>query len=220
MSLTSEAWCVLIVDDHPLVRDGLRAALQRVLPQASVAEAGSGADAMKKLAELHPRLILLDVNLPDTNGLVLAVQIRALDKRAKVLLVAAEADPWTVQAALEAGASGFMAKTNAAGCLAQAVQTILGGKEFLCADSTAALQRAVAHGGLIGELPGPAVLSRREREILRYLAHGENTKQIAALLEISPKTVETHRQHILRKLGTNSVAALTRYAIRHGLLAV
>ena len=211
---------VLLVDDHPLVREGLRAALQRALPTARLEEAGAAGEALAKMATHQPQLILLDVNLPGMSGLELARQIRATDRQVKLLMVVAEADPWTVQAALAAGASGFMAKTRSAECLTQAVQAVLSGQEFLCEDSQAALQRAVQHGRFSHEPPGPAVLSTREREVLRYLAHGENTKNIAALLAISPKTVETHRQHILGKLGINNVAALTHYAIRHGLMIV
>ena len=215
--MADETWRVLLVDDHPLVRDGLRAVLRQVLPQARIAEAGSGPEALQKLATDRPHLVLLDVNLPGMNGLDLAREIRAADPRIKLLMVAGEADPWTVREALAAGASGFVAKTCAATCLAEAVLAVLSGREFLCEDSQAALLRGGQQPGLAHEMPGPSVLSRREREVLRYLAHGENTKTIAALLEISPKTVETHRQHIMRKLGTNSVAALARYAIRHGL---
>ncbi len=220
MNVADEAWRVLLVDDHPLVRDGLRAVLGRAVPEARLEEAGSGPEALEKIATHRPHLVLLDVNLPGMNGLDLAREIRAADRRIKLLMVAADVDPWTVQEALAAGASGFVAKTRSATCLAEAVLAVLSGREFLCEESHAALQRARQHMGPAHEPPGPAVLSRREREVLRCLAHGENTKSIAALLQISPKTVETHRQHIMRKLGTNNVAVLARYAIRHGLMTL
>ncbi len=120
--------------------------------------------------------------------------------------------------ALAVGASGFVAKTRTVTCLGQAVLAVLSGREFLCEDSQAALRRAGQHGGQTHEMPGPAVLSNREREVLRWLACGENTKHIAVLLQISPKTVETHRQHLMRKLGTNNIPTLVRYAIRHDLM--
>jgi DNA-binding NarL/FixJ family response regulator len=208
---------VLLVDDHPLLRDGLRAALQHQFADLRIEEAGAAAEALAIIAVGPPHLALLDVNLPGTNGLDLARQIRAVDPKIKVLMVAADLDPWTVNEALQAGASGFVAKTNSGATLPEALRVVLSGGIFLCPDAQAALQRSEQHGVAGSELPGPAILSTREREVLRYLAHGENTKNTAALLQISPKTVETHRQHILRKLGTNNVAALARYAIRHGL---
>ena len=220
MSPSDKPWRVLLVDDHPLVRDGLRAALRRALPLAALAEAGSGAEAIRQI-ELHrPHLILLDVHLPDLNGLDLARQIRASDQKAKMLMVAAEVDPWTVREALAAGVGGFVAKTRSAACLAQAILAVLDEQVFLCEDSQAALQQAGECGDSDSGPPGPTVLSVREREVLRYLAHGENTKRVAEFLQISPKTVETHRQHIHLKLGTNNVVALAHYAIRHGLISL
>lgn len=218
MKAADKAWRVLLVDDHPLVRDGLRAALRRVLPKALIEEAESGPPAMVHFATRRPHLVLLDVNLPGMNGLDLARQMRGTDRRVKLLMVAGEADPWTVREALAAGASGFMSKTRSAACLAEAVLAVLSGREFLCEDSQVALRQAGGRGEPTREPPGPAVLSTREREVLRYLAHGEHTKSIATLLQISPKTVETHRQHIKRKLGIDNVAALARYAMRHGLM--
>lgn len=213
-------WRVLLVDDHPLVRDGMRAALRRVLPEARLEEAEAGPEALEKVARHRPHLVLLDVNLPGTNGLDLAEQIRATDRKVKLLMVSAEADPWTVREALANGASGYVSKTHTAGCLGVAVQAVLNGEQFLCEASAAALKQAQEHQVTFTEPPGPAVLSRREREVLRFLAHGENTKSIAELLQISPKTVETHRAHIMEKLRLDNVASLTRYAIRHGMLPI
>ena len=175
---------------------------------------------MEHISSFQPHLVLLDVNLPDTNGLELAQKIRPTNAQVKLLMVAGEVDPWTVQRALDIGVNGFMAKVNSGTCLAKAVLTVLEGRVFLCDDSQASLEQSRRHGALARNQPGPAILSRRERELLRYLAHGESTKSIASLLEISPKTVETHRQHIMQKLGTNNIAALACYAIRHGMMTV
>jgi len=217
MRLSDQKWRVVIVDDHPLMRDGLRATLLDVFPHASVEEAANSAEALAKISAHRPDLVLLDVNLPGENGFDLARRIRAAHKKIKMMMVASEVDPWSVQAALAAGASGFVAKANTAACLRQALQAVLAGEIFLCADSQAALQQTGPGGGTAAAPPGPAILSAREREVLKHLAQGENTKTIGALLQISPKTVETHRQHIMRKLGLPSIAELTRYAIRHGL---
>lgn len=217
MSRARQSFHVLLVDDHPIVRTGLRTVLRLRHPTASIEEAGSAAEANVILAARRPDIILLDVNLPGTNGLDLARQILERDRRAKILMVAAEADPWTVNEALQSGVLGFVAKTNSGDMLPEAVSQVLAGKVFVCPDAQRTLQRAERGEGTATEPPGPAVLSQREREILLYLAHGENTKAIAALLGISANTVQTHRQHIMRKLCTDNVAALTRYAIRHGL---
>ncbi len=218
MDVNSKAKRILIVDDHPLVRDGMRAGIRAIFPTALIAEAGSTPEALTILSGPHLDLILLDVNLPGQSGIDLARRIRAADKHAKILIVAGEVDPWTVNEAIEAGVSGFMSKIRCADFLRQAIQEVLDGKVVLCPDSEEALQRAEHAIGTTTEPPGPSILSDRERQVLRYIAHGENTKTIAALLQISPKTVETHRQHIMRKLRLNNVVALTRYAIRFGLM--
>jgi len=208
---------VLMVDDHPLVREGLRTAILAAFPAALIEEAGSAPEALASISIRRPDLVLLDVNLPGENGIDLARRIRAADQRVKILMVAGEADPWTVNEALQAGASGFVTKTHSADFLEHAMKAILQGQSVLCPESQAALQRAEQRAGTALEPPAPSVLSEREWEVLKCLAHGENTKTIAFSLQISPKTVETHRQHIMRKLGLDNVAALTRYAIRHGL---
>ena len=203
---------VLLVDDHPMVRAGIRVALRKHYKGVQIEEAGSAAEALARISACRPHIVMLDVNLPDMNGLDLARQIHASDPHLKLLMVAAEADPWAVKEALDAGASGFVAKTSSHVTLSEAVRSVLAGTVFLCPLSRAALRRAETY-----QSTGPGALSQREGEVLRHLANGDNTKTIAAKLEISPKTVETHRQHIMRKLGTNSVADLVRYAIRHGL---
>ncbi len=203
-----------------MVRTGVRVALRHHLPGAQIEEAGCAKEALAALENWTPQIVLLDVNLPGTNGLDLVRMIRARDRKIKVLMVAADADPWTVSEALQAGAAGFVSKTNSGEALPEALQVVLAGGRFLCPDSRAALHRAEKYDQGAAEPPGPAVLSSREREILSYFARGENSKTIAALLAISPKTVDSHRQHIHRKLGTSNPVALVRYAIRHGLSRV
>jgi DNA-binding NarL/FixJ family response regulator len=211
---------MLLVDDHPLVRAGIRAALRQQLGHLRIEEAGRATEALAMMAAHRPQIVLLDINLPGTNGLDLARRIRLVDSRIKVLMVAADVDPWTVNEAMEAGASGFVAKTNSAALLPAAIDAVLAGRTFLCPDSQVALRRLEDRANVAVEPPSPAVLSSREREVLRYLAHGKNTKTTADLLGISPKTVETHRNHIMRKLRLDNLANLTYYAIRHGLRPV
>jgi two-component system, NarL family, response regulator NreC len=209
---------ILLVDDHPFLRQGLRMEINRFFPAALVVEAESAAQAMLGISSERPGLVLLDINLPGENGIELARKIKAMDKRIKILIVAGEADPWTVSESLQAGVSGFITKTRAASFLRSAIDSALKGEIVLCPDAQSALEQAEESSETERNSPGPAVLSNRERQILKYIAHGENTKATASLLQISPKTVETHRQHVMRKLGLHTIAGLTRYAIRHGLI--
>jgi DNA-binding NarL/FixJ family response regulator len=211
---------VLLVDDHPILRDGLRAALGALMPGCRISEAGTGPEALAQVEAWEPCLVLVDVNLPGMNGLTLTRQIRARPNPPEVLMVAGEADPWTVHEALQAGASGFLGKTRAAQQLADAIRVVLAGGRFLCDDSAAALRRVEDSGQTGLDPPGPASLSPREREVLKRLAQGHTTKTIALELRVSPKTIETHRVHLQRKLRLDNLAALTRYAIQHGLTTV
>jgi DNA-binding NarL/FixJ family response regulator len=216
MKAAQQTWRVLLVDPHPLIRDGLCLAFRRAWPAARLEQAGSAPEALEKYLTHRPHLITLDVNLAGLSGLELARQIHAQDTQVRILMFAEKSDPWTVREALAAGMSGFVHKMEAVGCLTEAVQAAMNGRQFLCPLSRATLERAGAEAAL-EQPPGPAILSPRETEVLRFLADGENTKGIGARLRISPKTVETHRQHIMRKLHLDNVASLTRYAIRHGL---
>jgi len=208
-----------MVDDHPLIRDGLRAALRRALPEVRLEEAGNPKDALERARSQVPQIVLLDVHLPGMSGVELARRLKSADPKVRILMIAGEADPWTIREALEAGAAGFIAKTRTAESLYDALRAVLDGGQYLCLDSRAALATLgdAEHSSRSSVEPGPSILTDREREILRLLAVGENTKAIAATLKISPKTVETHRSHLMRKLHVDNVAGLTRYAIRHGL---
>lgn len=207
----------LIVDDHPLLRIGIRTTLLARYVEARIDEAGDAEEALSKFDSCRPDLVLLDIQLPGINGLDLARRLLARDRDLKILMVAPEADPWTIDEALRAGASGFLSKTNAPDILPGAIETVTAGQVFLCPEATRAVARAQGRKPEPPEAPGPAILTQREREVLSGLVHGDTNKAVAARLGISPKTVETHRSHIAVKLRTSSVADLTRYAIRHGL---
>jgi DNA-binding NarL/FixJ family response regulator len=211
---------VLLVDDHPIVRDGLRLAIQKSFPEAHLCEAGNGTDALAQIETSRPHLVVLDINMPGMNGLDVARRIRAMRQPPKILVLAGEIDPWTVSQALQAGVSGYMCKTNAAARLEEALATIWAGKLFLCQDASNALRQAQSRSSGQPNLPSPVVLSSREREVLKQLTLGETTKAIAMNLQISPKTVEAHRRHLMRKLGLDNIAALTHYAIYHGLIPI
>ncbi len=208
---------ILVADDHPLVRDGIRIALRNLFPAAQIVEAGTSAEALDQAARLRPHLSLLDINLPESSGLELARRLRMMHPSTRILFLAGAADPWTVREAFLAGARGYVTKTNAAQNLRQAVRAVMAGETFLCDAAAQALQRAESSQTSAPEPPGLAVLSHREREVLQLIAQGQTTKAIALALQLSPKTVETHRQHLMRKLHLDHVADLTCYAIRQGL---
>jgi DNA-binding NarL/FixJ family response regulator len=210
---------ILVVDDHPLVREGLRAAIRDLCPGAVVTEAENASKAWASISARHPDLIMLDVHLPGESGIDLTHRIRATNKRIKILMIAGEIEPWAANEAIEAGASGFISKTRSTEFLARAIHAVMEGKVFLCPDAEEAIRRAKQYVGTAREPPGPTILSEREREVLKYIAHGENTKAVASLLHVSPKTIEAHRRNLMRKLGLHTVAGLTRYAIRHGLIS-
>ncbi len=212
---------VLLVDDHPLMRLGVRGALQPQFPEAQIEEVSCAAEALAVVFLRRPDLALVAVNLPGMNGLDLARQIRAGHPGIRLLVLAGEVDSWMVDEALKAGISGFITKADSGKTLPEAIRAVMAGRLFLSRDAHAALRR-LESGGPDSPVPtrSPVVLSSREREVLLHLARGENTKSIAASLRISPKTVETHRRHLCAKLGTNNVATLTRYAIRQGLTPV
>lgn len=218
--MSDETQRVLIVDDHPLIRDGLRAVLERHGAGFHLTEAGTAAEALALAMQIRPQLVLLDINLPGMNGLDLIQRLRKQQPQARLLVIAGEADPWTVREAMAGGASGFLAKANTAGHLLAAIRAVQCGGQYLCPDARAAWEAAPPASAPASEPPGPAALSRREIEVLKRIALGETTQSIALALGISPKTVESHRRNILRRLRLQSVQDLTRYAIRHGLIQV
>jgi DNA-binding NarL/FixJ family response regulator len=209
---------ILLVDDHPLVRDALGITVRRTVPQGRIVQAGNGTEALALLETVHPGLIIVDLNMPGMNGLELVRHIRARRSVAAILVFAAEVDPWTVREAVAAGASGYLVKASTTESLQTAIAQVLKGEKYFCPESAAALREPVSSAGASGRAPGLVVLSRREQEVLKHLALGQTTKAIALQLKVSPKTIESHRIHILRKLRLGNAAALARYAIQHGLV--
>lgn len=219
MSAEAARMRILVVDDHPLVRSGFRGVLRMTFPGAEVGESGSAADALERVAAAPPDLVLVDIGLPDFSGVEVVRRIRATGGRMPILVVAGEADGWTVREAMGTGANGFVMKTISADAMRRALVAVLAGEEVLCDETRQALERVsqIPREDLEAA-PGPAALTARERQVLARLAEGLNTKTVADELGISVKTVETHRAHLARKLGSANPAFLARYAVRHRLL--
>lgn len=206
---------IFLADDHQIMREGLRLVLNREADFAIVGEAADGEAALVQLKVLKPEVAVLDIEMPGLNGLELAEHLRTVCPETKVLILSAHAEAPAVREALRAGVAGFLMKTGAAADLVRAIRTIVAGEVFFCPQVSTVLVREYRRAGGRGN---PATtLTDRETEVLKRIADGQSTKEIAFALGVSGKTVETHRLNVMTKLGVTSVAALTKYALREGL---
>jgi two-component system NarL family response regulator len=206
----------LLVDDHPLMRQAIIVTLRTGFAGARIEEAGDSIEALAYCGTLKFDLVLLDLRLGNEDGVQVARQLINLHKALKILMFSAETEPKVVRQALSAGVLGSVNKNNSGHLLLQAAERVMAGQKFLCPQAQRAWQDGLHAATAIDR--APSSLSPREHQVLEYLAGGESAKSAAFLMKISPKTVETHRQHIMQKLGLNSVSDLTRYAIRQGLI--
>ena len=207
---------ITLIDDHQIVRDGVRLRLKHEPGFVVVGEAGSAAEGYASIRQAPPDLVLLDVILPGEDGISAIGKIRTICAAAKILLLSGRAEGTLVQAALQAGADGFMRKDHAGEILVSAVRVVLSGKIFLCVDSATALASALRDGVRAAAEPE---LTDRETALLKAVAEGLSYKEIAGQLDVSAKSVETYRTRLAKKLGMNSRAELVRYAVRKGLIA-
>ena len=197
---------ILLVDDHPLVREGLRSRLQAEARFQVVGEAGSAEEAMVMLISIQPQLVLLDVGLKGHNGIQLAQTMLERVPQLRVLMYSMYDNPEYVQRALQAGACGYVLKDAPASEILAAIEAVAAGGTFLSPGVSKRMFRS--------QQPRP-LLSPRESEILSALGRGDSSKQIAKALDLSVRTVETHRQNIKRKLELEGQAELIRYAVEH-----
>ena len=204
---------VLLADDHQIVRQGLRGILVAAGHEV-IGEASDGREALKLARTLNPDIAVLDLSMPLLNGLDAAREIRRLAPDIKIILLTMYTDKGYVLQALRAGARGYVVKTQAAEDLICAIREILRGETYLSPGVAASVVDAVLES--TNEAADP--LTARERQVLQLVAEGNTTKEIARLLNISFKTAESHRNHIMKKLDIHEVAGLVRYAIRQGLL--
>ena len=212
---------ILVADDHGLVRRGARALLQARHGWRVVGEAANGREAVEKAIELKPDVAVVDIGMPELDGVEVARQIREAVPHTKVLVLTMHESDQMVRRALDAGARGYLLKSDLTDCLAKAVKAVSEGKRFL----TPKVSEIVLEGFLKtrsqhqqGERAG-ARTTPREIEIIRLLAGGKTNKEIAAALGITVRTVETHRAKIMLKLGLHSLTELIHYAIRHKIVS-
>jgi DNA-binding NarL/FixJ family response regulator len=206
---------IILADDHKIVRQGLRTLLEQEADLQVMAEADDGRMAVRLARELSPEVVIMDVGMPDLNGIEATRQVLAECPGVKVIALSMHSDRRFVMNMLKAGASGYLLKDSAFEELATAIRMVLNNKIYLSTEIANIVIKDYLQGG--GDETVFSVLSPREREVLQLMAEGRSSRQIADHLNISIKTVETHRMQIMHKLEIYSVAELTKYAIREGL---
>jgi DNA-binding NarL/FixJ family response regulator len=207
---------VLLADDHALVRAGIRSLLNAMDEVEVVAEASSGEEAIELVAQNQPDVVLMDIAMKGITGLEAAARMRGRNPEVRVVILSMHSGEEYVLQALRAGAAGYLLKDAATGELELALRSVMRGESWL----SPAVSRQVVEGYVqrAGGEQAPEVLTARQREVLRLVAGGKSTKEIAFLLNLSVKTVETHRAQIMERLGIRDVAGLVRYALRTGLV--
>ncbi len=210
---------ILIADDHKIMREGLRALIDKEIGMEIIGEAKDGQTTVKLARKLTPSIIVMDIGMPELNGIECTRQILSDNPKAKVLALSMHSDRRFVTEMLRAGASGYLLKDAAFEELIRAVRTVASGRSYLSPDiAGSVIENYVRQSSPTPEkISAFSVLTNREREVLQLLAEGNTTKEIAATLFVSVKTVETHRRNIMKKLDLHSVAELTKYAVREGL---
>lgn len=207
---------ILLIDDHQIIRDGLRVLLHDQDQLELVGNAYDSDTGWQLVEELKPDLVVMDLNVPGEGGVALTSRILGAHPACKILVLTGHTEPRYVQAALGAGAHAYVAKGNGFAVLLQAIRTVLSGKTYLCPEVSAIVVQQMQRK-FNGTRLADGALSSREIEVLKQIADGFSTKEVAFNLGVSAKTIETHRVNLMSKLGVDSVAELTKYAVREGL---
>jgi two-component system response regulator NreC len=212
---------ILLADDHKIVRQGVRTLLAAEPDMEVVGEADNGRATLRLAQELSPQVIIMDISMPDLNGIDATRQILAETPGVKVIALSMHSDSLFVLNMLKAGASGYLLKDCALEELVKAIRTVVANKTYLSPGISDILIKDFMEGwSTTTGASAFSVLTAREREVLQLMAEGNSTSQIAHSLCVSVKTVEAHRKQLMNKLGIHNVAGLTKYAIREGLTSV
>lgn len=208
---------VILVDDHQILRQGLKSLVESSPRLKVVGEAADGRTALELVEELHPQVVIMDVALPRLNGVETAQRIRENHPNVKILGLSMHTEPELVRRMLRAGANGYVLKDTAFDELLEAIESVLKGKRYLCPGIADIIIEDYVHQ--LRNAPQEEVpqLTPREQQVLELLASGKSSREIADALDVSVKTVGSHRRNIMQKLDLHSVAELTKFALRRGL---
>ena len=199
---------ILVADDHAVMRDGLKSVLEAAGMRV-VAEAGDGREAVRRALDMQPDIVLLDIAMPHLNGIEAAVLLRDKCPGTRVIMLSMHSSSEHVHRALAAGAAGYLLKESAAAEIVAAVRAVHAGKQYL-SEAVRAFERRAGASPL-------ARLSARERQVLQLVVEGRSSAQIAAIVHLSPKSVDSYRSRLMKKLGVADVTALVKFALLHGL---
>ena len=210
---------VVLADDHALVRAGFRSLLEALAGVQVVGEAADGREALRLIGELRPDLALIDIAMPGLNGLEVVGRVAKEHPRTRVIVVSMHAQDEYVRRALVAGAAGYMLKHADGKELEMAIRAVAAGETWLSPSVSKKVVAAYSESARGGAKDPLELLTGRQREILQLIAEGHSRKEIAQRLQLSVKTVESHRAQLAERLGTRSTAELVRWAVRHGIVA-
>ncbi len=211
---------ILLADDHTVVRDGLRALLEKQPDMIVVAEAADGRDSVRLAEEMTPDVVIMDIAMPNMNGIEATRRIAASCPKTAVVILSMHQDESYVLRSLKAGAKGYLLKDSLRSDVIDAIRSVAQGRSFLTRKVSRMLQEDyVSQLERRGLDDSYDLLTDREREVLQLIAEGRTNKEVAGLLSVSLTTVETHRTHILQKLGLHSIPELILYAVRKGIIS-
>lgn len=208
---------ILLADDHKIMRDGLRAMLERLPGVHVIGEAENGRSTVSMVRDGEVDLVIMDVGMPDLNGIEATRQVRSFAPNVRVLALSMHSDKRYVGEMFRAGASAYLLKDCAFEELAQAIEVVMKGRAYISPQIAGTIVKDFVSNTMTDERSPYTLLTPREREVLQLLAEGKMVKQIAAHLNISNKTVETHRQQLMTKLNVSNLAELIKYALREGV---
>ena len=211
---------IVVADDHKLVRDGLRSLLEKQKGMEVVAETEDGRTTVQQVQKQSPDVVIMDISMHDLNGVDATRQIIAKSPRVKVLALSIHSDRRFVAGMLSAGASGYLLKDSGFVELADAIRIVVSNQTYLSPRIAGIVAEDYVNRRRATDATAHSILTPREREVLQLIAEGKSTKQTARHLQVSVKTIESHRQNMMEKLEICSVAELTKYAVREGLTSL